>query len=603
MALILGVIGVLLAATTIRGAVIIDEINYMVTVTGLERGTLTVPYTGSLMPSSELFYFDPESYGRIATSTPVVSLAPPLYAPIALPFILLGWRGLAFLNTLAFLLAALLVFLLVKRLASERATPWMAIAFFVLGGFSLEYSQGVWPHMLSVFLCLASVFFIVAAWEKSRLFHFLIAGIFIGLASGVREQNVFLVFCIGLVVLLWSDQRLLSAASYVCGVAIPFSVASLLNYFRFGTLQPVPKSAGYVQMISHPATAEHWLRPFEAFLVKVVDFSFFALFKDPKDFVDYAWEPLSGSFLVAGTVKKALLQSSPWMLLAIVCCFVAWRELPRRESLTSKAKLAFSLLIVLTLAAFSFAGFRMDGLSFNQRYLLEIVPLAAMLLALCIEGSRLSWHRSVVGILLASATFTLLLATTPLQVQHVAISHVPLLLGLGALAGWIFRRSNAGKQILEISLGLCVGWSLMVQIADLAVSRSIRSTNAVIMDSLQATIPDHSALFAFWGAQKAAAGPLQLKKDVVILDAWADNGTDAGPLTRELLQQGRKVFLYGQGIPTNIVHNIQGSDSLAVVMTKPVLLYEVTGREKTLNQRNRSSESSRDNPPRERTKR
>ena len=58
-----------------------------------------MPGTGGLPPSRELLYFDPAATGREVTTTPVASTAPPLYAPLALPFLLLGWRGLVLLNT------------------------------------------------------------------------------------------------------------------------------------------------------------------------------------------------------------------------------------------------------------------------------------------------------------------------------------------------------------------------------------------------------------------------------------------------------------------------------------------------------------------------
>ncbi len=108
--IVLGILGLILAVSTIRGAFIIDEINYMVNVTGLRDGRLTVPGTEGLSPSKELLYFDPEPYDRIVNSTPVSSLAPPLYGPLALPFVVFGWRGLAFINLLSFLFSALIVF-------------------------------------------------------------------------------------------------------------------------------------------------------------------------------------------------------------------------------------------------------------------------------------------------------------------------------------------------------------------------------------------------------------------------------------------------------------------------------------------------------------
>jgi hypothetical protein len=184
--IILAVLAVIFVVTTIRGAFIIDEINYMVNVIALREGRVTIADTENLPPSKELLYFDPEPYDRTVASTPVASLAPPLYAPLALPFVYFGWRGLVFINTLSFLLTAYLIFFFVRRRTVDLTIAWLALALFVLGGYSLEYAQGVWPHMLSVFLCTAAVVSVVLAWEKSVLRYALLGGFLIGVASGVR---------------------------------------------------------------------------------------------------------------------------------------------------------------------------------------------------------------------------------------------------------------------------------------------------------------------------------------------------------------------------------------------------------------------------------
>jgi hypothetical protein len=75
---------------------------------------LTVPQTDGLPPSAELLFFDPGPWTRTVTATPVASTAPPLYALVALPFSVFGWRGLVALNTLAFLATSLLIFVFVQ---------------------------------------------------------------------------------------------------------------------------------------------------------------------------------------------------------------------------------------------------------------------------------------------------------------------------------------------------------------------------------------------------------------------------------------------------------------------------------------------------------
>ena len=579
--ILLVVLGLLLVVTTIRGAFIIDEINYMVSVIGLREGRLTVPGTDGLSPSKELVYFDPEPFNRTVLSTPVVSLAPPLYAPLALPFFLFGWRGLAFLNTLSFLLSAFVVFLFVRRRATELSSAWIAMALFVLGGYSLEYAQGVWPHMLSVFLCVTAVYAVSFVWEGGKPVFAILGGFLIGLACGVREQNIFLAGCLGLTVMFWGSGRVRQGIAFLSGIAPPLLASATLNYFKLGVFYPTPKAAAYSQFVTSPVKSGTWMKPIEVFWVKIVDFSAFAHFQDPNQFVDYAREPSTGAFLVAGIVKKALLQSSPWIALAILLCVAIWMK-DRGVSQPQKNILrALSLLILSALVMFSMAGFRMDGLSFNQRYLLEIVPMAAIVVALSIDGKSVPVIDVVRGLLFAGLIFALVLIAFSAQSQHVAILDVPLGLGLVLILAWILKHHFQSLRIFGVVLGLCIGWSLMVQTIDLITSRRIRTTNSAGLDSLNAAIPNHAALFTFWGAQKSIAGPMQLSKDVVILDAWGDIGKDAPLLARELCLQQRRVFILGTGMPSEIIADIRGSDSVAVRLKSPFLIYEFVEKDKS----------------------
>jgi len=151
---VLAVLGLLITINVVPGIFIVDENNYLVNVVALRQGRVSVPNTDGLPPSRELLFFDPAPGTRQVASTPVVSVAPPLYAPMALPFSFFGWRGLVALNTLAYLAAVAIVFVYTRRYATDRLTPWLGAAAFGLGGFAIEYAEGVWPQALS--LCLVA---------------------------------------------------------------------------------------------------------------------------------------------------------------------------------------------------------------------------------------------------------------------------------------------------------------------------------------------------------------------------------------------------------------------------------------------------------------
>src|SRR5262245_58902444 len=118
-------LGVALTASVVPGVFTIDETNYLVNVVALRQGHVTIANTAGLPPSRELLFFDPIAKWRAVTSTPVASTAPPLYALIALPFSVFGWRGLVALDTLGYLATIGLVFAYTRRYATERSTPWI----------------------------------------------------------------------------------------------------------------------------------------------------------------------------------------------------------------------------------------------------------------------------------------------------------------------------------------------------------------------------------------------------------------------------------------------------------------------------------------------
>jgi len=577
--ILLALIGIVLTATTIKGTFIIDDINYMVSVIGLSEGKLTVPNTENLAPSRELFYFDPDANKRIADRSSVVSLVPPLYAPIALPFLLFGWRGLVFINTLSFLLTAAVIFIFAKRLSKERSTPWLALATVLCGGYAIEYAQGVWPHMLSMFLCVAGVYVAYKARQEAKPIVAIGAGLLLGIASGIREQNIFLTACVGLTLLLWGKERLRSAVLYGLGVLIPLTMSATLNYYRLGLWHPFPKVGAYAQQATDQFHRSSLLEPFKVFWAKVIDFSTHELIPDPIVSIVYKKNMISGAILVTGVVKKALLQSCPWIGLVLIVMILIWMGKKGVWSNLQTELRALSLLIIPTLLMFTLAGYgRMDGLAYNQRYFHELIPLAALVLALSVDGLYLSKIKMLIGFLSAGLLFAIVLMLPSKQMHDIAIIKIPLFLALLLVITWILKNKSVIRPVIAISLGLCIGWSFFVHTCDdLVASRRRKAANAVLLTALESTIPDHSALFTYWGA-KDAAGPIQLEKKVTILDTWADEGADVPRLKIELRRQNWRIFILNEGFPPPILRSLVGNDSLAVKFVNPKEIDEVIER-------------------------
>ena len=570
--------GFVLTATIVRGVFIIDEDNYLVSVVGLRHGQLTVPGTEGLTPSNELVYFDPEARQRVIQSTPVVSLVPPLYAFVAFPFSYAGWGGLVFLNILSFLVSIYLIFVYVQGLSQQRLTPWVAAILFALGGYCIEYAQGMWPQMLSVVLCTGTLFLCLRARQHSAVSNALFGGMLIGLATGIREQNIFFAGCVALGLLVFGEKKFRIVAAYAAGLIVLLAVIATLNYYRLGIWHPFPKVGTYSQEVAASTQGVSVLEPLRVFWAKVVDYASYGPNTAHIRTGYYQWDESSGTTLMNGIIKKSWIQSSPWIGLTLIGLVVVWFRRKTDTNAQSREIKVLGLIVIPTLLMFSAAGFdRTDGLSFNQRYFLELLPLCAIAAALYLD--RIQFNILQVGVgfvvgLLAVVGVLLLPSTTA---RHVGERFVPLLIALALIGVWFLVNNPRATTLI---LGVCVGWAFLFHIeSDLVGSRFRRHINAEKLQFLEKVIPDHSALFTYWG-NKDAAGPLQLTRDVVILDTWADDGKDAVVLDKELEARDRTICVLENDMPDGLIHALASDGSLREFSDTNLKIIEILGREK-----------------------
>lgn len=555
---------VFLSVTVVPGIFIVDENNYLINIVALRSGHVTDTNTAGLPPSNELLFFDPGPWGRTVNATPVASVAPPLYAPIALPLSFLGWRGLVALNTLAFAATAWLVFFCTRRYSSRPQSAWLAGIAFVLGAFNLEYAQGLWPQCLSVFLCTAGVIAVLRRIDGGPSVLAGAAGFLLAIATGIRYQNAVILAVAGAALFLWDTRRLRSTAAFGLAALVPLSVSSLFNHARFGFWNPISKGPGYLTKpltrdlttILHDTVVMFWAR--------VVDYTV----RPPLTGPHYdSWlhnDPVTGAHLIWGAfLKKALIQSSPWIAISLIAFVLAWLS-PRQLFTGSRRPLRiFSLVTAAVLMAFAVAGpGRTDGFAFNERYLLELVPLAAMALAWGTDALDLRWRSIGAGLAVGIVTVIAILTTmSPASAtERVGVPTQLLLMKLPlAIAGlsvvvWLIglRNESRAHGLLSLSLGVCIGWALMLHVTqDLVPSRLYRRIHQQTTETLERVLPQQSAIVTYW-SDKDPAGALMLRRDVVVLDLHADEGRDAPMLIDSLLQHGRRVFLVEQAMPDDV---------------------------------------------------
>ena len=576
------VLGSALTASVVPGPFSIDENNYLVTVVGLMQGRLTVPGTEGLPPSRELLYFDPAGLSRQVLETPVVSNVPPLYSFIAAPFSLLGWRGLVALNTLCFLATVLLVFAYARRHSSGPMTPWIAAFAFALGSYSLEYAQGVWPHMLTVFLCSAAVVAASRAWHEQQLRWALVAGISVGIATGVRYQNILFAAALGLGLVLLAPRRFRLASAYGFGLAIPLAMSSVLNGLRMGYWNPISKGPGYLPSTRTLSSGDALTDAVKMAWARVVDYSFRPPMTGSAVESFLQPDPTTGAYIVVGAVKKAWLQSSPWMVLPLLLVLLAW--LPPsgfRKVLGATPQQELRLLsipVVLTLLMFSTSGiYRTDGFCFNQRYFHELVPLMAVSLAWAADGVSLRREWILGGALLGAlaAIPALVLLEADSAVAQLVLLRAPLALALLLAVAWLVARARRSTALaMSLVLGATLAWALMVHLADdLPASRSLRRSRYEYQKLLGPFLVDGSAVFARSGI-KDALGPLQLQRDIVILNPALDEAVAMRETIDALLDGGRRVFLARNALPTEALEGTLAG--LAVrYLGEPIVFLEV----------------------------
>jgi hypothetical protein len=557
-------LGVVVSLTVVPGVFVTDDNNYLINVLALRQGRVTVANTEGLTPSRELLAFEPGPTARVVTSTPVASSAPPLYAFIALPFSWLGWRGLVALNTISYLAAAALVFAYTRRYATDASTPWIAATAFALGGFVIEYAQGVWPHALSIALCTAGIVAAGRSLEEWRPDIAAAAGFLLALATGVRYQNAVMLVVAGGCLALWAVNRWKAVSVYALAAAVPLAASAFINHVRLDSWNPISKGDGYLNVGIARGTARSLFDPLTMFWARLVDFSVRPPLVGP-DFTWVTYQPVTGAHLMIGeTVQKAFLQSAPWAVLALVMFTLAW--VPRFAMPRGRRRQLqlMSLVTMAILLTFAFSGIqRHDGLVFNQRYLLELLPLAAIGFAWALDGLALSMRPLLVGVAWGALFVVVILraipfiggpGNTPSLVRELAILKVPLFLAIALGILWLTAASRVRvRPLLAAAAGLCLGWGLTLHVIDdVAASHRLRARKAGETAALDGVLPDGSALVAYTG-YKDAAFPLLFTRDIVILDVRGDEGADAPTLIRELLARRRRVFVIQSGFKAEVL--------------------------------------------------
>lgn len=587
------VVLVLLGSLIVPGIFTIDEANYMMTVHAVREGTLLVPDLDGLPVSTELLYMDPSAPFFDSAPARLAAPAPPWYAGFAVLFAGAGLRGLIALNLLACLGALILVFHRLLRLTGAAWLAGLGAAVCAGGTYLAEYAFGVWPHGLATLLCTAGYMLCLPlrpaaspAWREC-LPKAMLGGLLLGLSAGVRYQNIVFAGLVMMVALLTRPARLKRAVGMLVGLAIPLGGAALMNGLRHGSWNPISKPGhGYTALhAAHALGRGEFVSALHdmavSFMARVVDYAF--IYPRPIGFLP-SHPPVHGIILCGGVVKKAWLQSCPWLLAVAVLVLLGLRPLKAlRQTLTPRRRelVGIGAVIAGILALFTVAGAgRFDGLCYNQRYFIELLPLAAMAFALTCGGMvrrhLLAFVVACLLVVLALAAGLQLLPASAV-VRQVLISKLPILLAGATALTVLLARSRRGARFAAVCLlGATVGWAAGIHfLEELPSSRRVRQYQGASARAIAAAMPatgEPVMLVAHWAFSMLSA-PLELSHPgLVIVDPRTDQGADCPALVEAALSSGRRVVVVLNDMPPEVYQRIsQGRPTRWLLKNDPAV--------------------------------
>jgi hypothetical protein len=253
----------------------------------------------------------------------------------------------------------------------------------------------------------------------------------------------------------------------------------------------------------------------------------------------------STAIVYAGALKKALLQSAPFLVLVVVPILRARRELELRT------RVAWLLVVPVCMIGFFGVFVWHGGMCINLRYLLSALPFLCVLCAFALRdliesAPRGWWIVAALPVVPAFAFYVTVHDTSMLvidQAQETSILTVPLVIALALLAALILRhlvRSPATTLLALALTGAAVGWTLGASLEDARWAQERRSTNYAVSECVAGRISDHSLIIA--EAPDAAYGVAARRRDVRIATPIFDTFATTRELIAAQLTHGQHAY-------------------------------------------------------------
>ncbi len=467
---------------------------------------------------------------------------PFLYVLLAAPFqAVLGFRGLFVESALAFVAATWLCFRLSRQLLGSLTAAYLGAALFAIASFAGNYAVAAWPHALAVALVLGGASLAASSWAAGDRAspQAIGAGACLGLALGVRIDSALVAPVVLLPFVLARPLRWRTLVGLGLGALGPLAASSVCNGLRWGDWSPVSYGRSIMRVwpvalaLGGAATAAglllHFrdrlgaLRQQRVLLGAVILLAASSLLFRPLRELGAAWgrglwtllvdlsalpmdraEPgmsrsAEGAVIYFGTVKKALLQSCPYLTVLTAGA---------RSSPSERKALALLLAAAALVAVFYARTSWHGGLAFNLRYFCLCLPplaiAAGYALARLAEADGRVQAAVAGGVAAAAFAATWLLAPWQFSAEQGQLwfSRAPLglavLVALSSLA-WLLRPTRATARVCS---GLaCLGAALAASAGlayDAPRAQGVRSINYTLGAFIGENVEDDSLVFVHY---------------------------------------------------------------------------------------------------------
>ncbi len=577
----------------------VDEgVYHMMARAMAQDGSLAVWNGYGETPSDELVYALLREDLRDGAAPRLVPQYPAIYAFLAAPFYMVdGYKGLFWINILAFFGTVWATAAIARRLYADRSVALNAALFLILGTFTWEYAQGAWPHSLSMFMVAAAVLAGLVALDRKSpgqaTVWAAVAGLVVGIGAGIRYDAILVAPALALPFLFGSPPRFRPLIGLAAGLVPGLLLLAITNEAKFGIFSPFtygmdsqggPDSIrGYIPMVvaGGAAVVMAWLatrepvrrlyagRPLWIAAAGIAVVALILLVPQTRALswrlmqgalelvVDLRFRPgieewgvsrtPTGGLVYGQWLKKALLQSCPWLVLLVIPA-AGW--LRRRDGRTAVLFLVIGAFITF----YSYHRWH-GGMSLNMRYFLPILPLAAILAAdawkTLSSGIPDGWRKTAVtfGLLTALLWSFLLLKDPELTVEPVLLS-TPLAIAAALAAALILRAVSTarlrtaigGAGLTLAAVGLA--WAFSAAFAyDLLRTSASRAVNYKIGAEVRTIVEPDAIVFSRYANRVSVL----IDDGVRLAFPRNDDFADFRRLMDIHLSQGRPVYLAFNG--------------------------------------------------------